>query len=547
MIRAVLCCDSSIPNVGDIRHIWAKDKLTEIQLQARGIVSKNICDVDLLDIDASLRKQIEFGLQMEAKRGGVYSWIEIAYQHVYWRFARYYQYKLRLEKLIKQNGVEQLVLSSIANSDLVFACRAASNGLNIHFEALTGGSNPDSSSLSFSASYDLPSSISVVDCIAGYFLAFAYRISGVRTFFQPYHNLGGKYEKAAVFTWRRTLCLTGKNLPIAKLGHSWSMYNIDTNIRHDHCVSLDPDAWGGFDAYDREALASALSYFCQRYKASYLNQISKLTRKFLRRSGAARILLNSDNTCTTRLLSKSAKAEGLQVDYMPHGLVWEDLTLNLGTDCGADRVLAWNEASVRAYQRRGMNAKAISHPSCNKDAVGKIFIGNIAALRVLVLPPEWIGLTYAGRPDCFERDVLDVLNTLRELGINSVSIKCHNSTAETIQKKMWMLNAIKPYAKMDFEILDSGLPTNGLYEKFDLVIVGPTTGILEVSRSSTPFICFRAMLHKAGTFDDYKLPCADTVEELQRLILSYDLQQTSEQCVALGQSLTGAECALGLI
>jgi len=525
--------------LGDFDAVWSLSTLTQLRLRSDGVETQCLLNFELPDLDANMRQRIEFGLHAQASRGGRYKWVELAYQHIQWRFIRYYQYRLRLEALLQETKATSLVLSTSDDSDLLHAATSVCDKLRVQLSLLKGASDPQSSLLPFLASYDLPNGISSLESLAGKMMAFEYRRRGTKVFYQPYNNLLREPAHSAVLTWRRSICFPGFRLPATELGKPTSAVDLNTPIRIDHGLDFDTDAWPGFDHCDRQALASAYSYFERRYSRQLLDRIHASSVSFLRRSGVGRLVLNSDNTGTTRLLARAAKDANVWVDYLPHGLIWEDLSLATGTAFGADRVLAWNDSAVATYASSGRRAAAISHPA-NGGKVQKKrpLTANRADLRVLIMPPEWVGPSFAGRPDCFERDIIDVLTALDRLSIRHASIKVHNSIAEVVGAKLALVKAIAPFAPISFDIIDSATPTRDLYDRFDLAIIGPTTGLLEASRSTTPFVAFRAMMQKAGLFADCSFPSADTVEELVREIEGYDVADADEACLDMSASLT---------
>lgn len=543
MVRTFICCSSSHKLNGSFNHIWSVGKLTELGLSARSVTSRNLFDIELPDIDAQLLNIIETGLLMESSIRASNAWAEISIQHVHWRFVRYYQYRLRLEKLIIRDHVTHLTLSSSQDCDLVQACQAASAKHDVELSVQSGSCDIYSSKLPFLASYDLPSGFGCLDSLASKILAMFYRINKTTAFYQPYNNLGDGYYRAAVLTWRRSLFLTSRNLPNTQLGSPRCIANMDVAIRNNPSVNFNPQAWPGFDGFDLAVLESAFSYFQERYDVSSIDILFKRLRKFFEQSRTRRIVLNSDNTCTTRLLSKAARTNGMQIDYLPHGVIFEDLALNTGFGCGVDRILAWNSASAVAFESRGRRTEVISHPSNQISPANKRSLPRkLSHLRVLIMPPEWVHLSFSSRPDCFERDILDVLSALHRLGVDSAKIKLHNSIPPVLQAKIKMLDAIRPYAAIGFCLIDSNLPAQKLYDQFDLIVMGPTTGLLEASRSTTPFIGFRALMNKAGVYSDTSFPSANNTDDLVNCIMSYDVAEVDTQCHRIGETLrTGSE------
>ncbi len=534
----LVCGPWAAGSVDGYDEVLGQGALQARRLAAEGMEAGSLFDIPLPDQDLEMRQRVEDGLAAQAAMDPALAWSALAYQHVQWRFLRYLQYRQRLQRLLSGSSVGRLTLSSGDDSDLVHAARVACTGKGAELEVLDGRADRPSSLLSFLASYDLPASVSMLESVTSRLLALCYRQEKVRLFYQPYNNIGDSFADAAVLTWRRSISFPAGALPVAALGHERSGVNLDTPVVDRPAVELPEQAWPGFDDEDRKVLASAYSYFHRRYPAGLLSRLHARSRSFLRSSRVKRLVLNSDNTCTTRLLAAAAREAGAHVDYLPHGLIWEELSLRTGSGNGADRVLAWNEGSASTYRSLGAQAAVISHPGNVAPVQRKRrFPADLSTMRVLLMPPEWVGLSFAGRPDCFERDMLDALEALHRLGISQVQVKCHHSIPEIVQAKLDMLESIRPFSPLAFTVIDSGIRADQLYGKFDLAIIGPTTGVLEASRSAMPFIAFRALLHKAGLFSGFAFPAAESVDELVQVVRGYDFDMVERECERMARSL----------
>ena len=79
--------------------------------------------------------------------------------------------------------------------------------------------------------------------------------------------------------------------------------------------------------------------------------------------------------------------------------------------------------------------------------------------------------------------------------------------------------------------------TTELFNDFDLVVVGSTTGIIELALSSTPFIVLRAFLEDTNLVNNFKLPSTDNEKGLIELIRNYDFINLDNECMKLYSSL----------
>ena len=539
MTKAILyCCDEKIIN-GDFNEVLSLGISVKLGLLSKGISSQNIFDVKLPDLDTKIREKIEDGLYSESISDNGTMLYNIAFQHIQWRFIKYYQYKLRIETLILKNKINHFTLSSSKGSDLEFACLAACINHKIPFVILKGNFSKQSSLLSHLATYDLPKKTTKIESIFRILWIFYYRYKGIKTFYETYNNFNIKYPHATSFSWRRSVCFPGFNLPKFNSFGINGFINLNTPIITNHNIKFNTKFWNGLDKNDLKVLESSLYYFLERYKISDIENLFKSTKSFFKNSKAERLILNSDNTCSSRLLCYAAKAGGLKVDYLPHGLIADWQPLRTGTKFGVDRILAWNKDSNYSFRNVGKSSDTISHPSnLIIPKAKKKLPSKLNNLRVLIMPPEWVGLSFLGRPDCFENDLLEIFKALDKLEIQSAHVKYHNAVPIALKAKEEMLTKIKQYSPIDFNIIESNKLTQNLYEKYDLVIMGPTTGILEVSRSSTPFILFRSSFYSYGIFSKIKFLLANNAEELVFQIKNYDNSILDQNCIKLSHSLS---------
>ena len=155
------------------------------------------------------------------------------------------------------------------------------------------------------------------------------------------------------------------------------------------------------------------------------------------------------------------------------------------------------------------------------------------------MPPDWFGLSFDTGMDCFEHDLLGMMNGLARLGVPHVFVKYHHSFPAVVRAKEQALERVQPFAPMRMTTIDSAESSPQLLGggEFDLAVIGPTTGIVEASRSSTAFVVYRGFLEKSGLLDGFRLPTADGPDELAQAIELYDVNVVDEECLRLHESL----------
>ena len=537
-------CGRTESDLGRFDYVVPLGTLNRAEFGASSVESA-LLDVQMSGLDRHILVRIDTALLAEAAANQALRWAPLALQHVQYRFVYYYQYKLRILRLLRERSVRHLVLTSALDTDLVFAAQAACAYLDIPLEVMEEAYDPPSSVLSFLASYDLPPIGALSNDVAVTMAAWMQRRRGMRVLYQPHPNLGGPTARgAAPFTWSRSVGvahgirhgvnrrLTGSPAP--------SFVSFDTHIDRSAAMTLDPDLWQGFDEWDLTALNSALLYFRARYPVEHLDLLYEKLQRFLTRSGAGRVVLNADITASGRLLAAAARSLGLQADFLPHGVVWEHLTPSTEGAFHPQRVLAWNPPSRERYGSHDINSITVSHPINQGPVVGtRPLPSDLSGMRVLVMPPEWVGLSFDGRPDCFESDLLEATRGLALLGVRSITVKYHHAHPTALDAKEGAIARLRPFAPLNLNTIAShhSVPQLLADGSFDFAVIGPTTGILEASRSGTPFIAFRAFMETAGLFDGFPLPQADSAEELENAIRTYNTDDAVGQCRLLHESL----------
>ena len=547
MSKAVIVCGQSALDLRGFDPVIAVDTLGKLANGEDG------CDLALLDIqlpnglDREVMVSVETALLAEADAHREFRWAPIALQHVLWRFVRYYQYRLRLQTLLADTGVTGLVITSANDTDLVFAAKAACAKFDTALQVQDGPSDPPSSVLSYLATYDLPeaSTLSRDGIVSA--IALLYKLRRKRVFYQPYWTLGEVIPaNAACLSWNRSLTtahwlrsvLTRKGSR-AKAA-SIPLVSFETHINHSAPMLLDDRLWPGFDEDDLVVLNSALFHFMSRYPSGFLDTLIEKTTSFFSRAGADRVVVNADNTCSARVTAFSARKAGAQVDFLPHGLPWEGMTFGTDTPFHPGRILAWSPPSRDRCTSIGMRAVTVSHPS-NRGPVHKkrALPRDLANMRVLYMAPDWSALSFDGRPDCFEHDLLEVADGLARLGVGRMFLKCHHSLPPVVQAKDQAIERTRPYLPLNVTTVKSAVSSSRLLEdgEFDLAVIGPSTGIFEASRSSTPFIAYRAYPEKAAVFRGFRLPFVNSPEQLMQYLLDYDVAAVDEECYRLNESL----------
>jgi hypothetical protein len=534
--KAILICDNDINSVKNYEIVFSLGKLIELELKSINIDSINIYDIKIPFQNNNIQSDIEKFLELEYKISGKTKWINLTIQHVLWRYIYYYQFKERFNNLIKTYNIRDFTLSSSSNNYLLQGLEAACFKNKINFNVMEGKSVFTSSILPLLATFDIPFNQNFFEACASKIFALLYRFKNTKIFYENnnYLNLNG-----SKFSWRRSVSSLGIYLPKFIENHKKSVIDLDHSQKEKTIFRLEKSLWEDYDNFDLKIISSALDDFFAKYDPKYLDHLFKSLLSFFKISNAKKIILQSDNTCSARFLSFTAKNAGLETLFLPHGLMQNHQYLETSSEFGIDQILTWNQSQADYLLSKGKNAINFHCPiKLNLPKVKKNYDKkNLSKLRILVLLPEWTGLNLKSRPDCFENDFFTIHNSLINLGIDQVYLKYHNAIDSSIKKKEETIKRLSLLSKINLKVIDTGKKTTELFNDFDLVVVGSTTGIIELALSSTPFIVLRAFLEDTNLVNNFKLPSTDNEKGLIELIRNYDFINLDNECMKLYSSL----------
>lgn len=541
-LRALLICGGD-PEMAGFGAVCAIHAVLRERLASSRPDIFALSDIPLdCAFDADALSRIDAALHHESHHNTMMRWAPLAIQQVVWRFHRYWQYKERIGIWLKGTGATFLKVSSGSDVDLVFAARAVCRSMGIALEIGDGLTDPPTSLASFLVPHDLPEPGELSWDIVIKALAAWRRWRGEFIQYQPTGHFNGYGFAAHPWTWRTTVSLAAQVRSYFGrkfFGGVASRMPSRPSIREDVSFHLNPASWPGFDDCDLTVINSLWHEFAERYPVAHIDKLYAKLVVFLEKSKVRRIIVQQDTLTSARLLARAARACGVWCDYLPHGLIWERFSPSTETEFSPQRILAWNESSREAFDSRGLRAAVVSHPSNLAETCdlrrGNLRPLNIASLRILVLLPEWIWTSPAGRPDCHEADFVEICRGLRKVGIDRVVCKSHWVVDGLDDVRQGRLTEAADFAAVGVQFLDSRTKSSALFPEFDLVILPNTTGIIECLRSGIPLVVFRGRLKESATVAGFGLPVAETAEELAQLVSDYpfdNYEESRNNCIA---------------
>lgn len=497
--------------------------------------------------DESLYFQIETCLQQEAEADFKRRWWPLAYRRLMARLSRYRWYKWCLREIVKEHRALILRLTSGEDKDLVMAARAIGGEMGISIEVLTGKADPPLNIDHMIRQTGLALRIDPTWLTSLQQYIWKLYSSRETVTYQPYWNLKLDRTKncSPIFINRivsimETIIIKINQLKIIKKRNSPIYYDLWAQdvIPENLCAK----EWTKYFSSDENKLiAQILGTFIKEYPSSDIDRAGKALKEYLRKKSVRSVILMHDKLDSCRLLAWAAHEVGAIVNYLPHGIIFEDAAgQKSNSSFSPDRILSWNATSAETAKKYGWCAEAVAHPHFDRPIRPfKILKKNWEKTKVLVMLADWVYLTGAGREDCtwvWCREILDALN---KVGIDdeNIYIKMHQFNEDAtlhyknIMEELSSILNFKPrWVPQDSRISD-------ILPSFDLVICGITTGIYECAMYGIPHIVYGMSAKRVGVLRRINVPQASNTQELLMCIENYDNDQSAHDSEDLWVSL----------
>lgn len=480
-------------------------------------------------LDCWLHERLEDGLQKQAQADPRMRWLPLALQQTKWPLARYIWLKECARRIFQTFPVSRCVVSSADDSDIATAVAAVAAESRVRVDVRSGPFDGSSSSLYREALFGVPTQLDPRWLFQLQWRLIAAWRRGIDVLMESYPNLRGWLREPGVYLFNLDRALSIVRLARNRLlGLARKRVVIRDGRRAGMQPTLvDPACWKAFSEDERQVINGAVAMFLDHYGPEFLDEVASRFRYMFSVLGISRLVLAVDQLDADRLLTRAAKLEGIGVDYLPHGLLIEaDSGRHRDSPFCPDRVLAWNAGSRNVFERLGWDAIHVRHPVNQRPiAPLKPLEGDSASWKVLVLLPEWVIVSLGGREDCAMRDFLEVYDGLTGMGVSPLHIhaKYHGTSGvrEAEDAKAIHLDRMRRLLEMRFHVLDSSVRVRDVMSEYHLIVVGPTTGILEAVLRGIPVVLFGDGFGRVGALEGCALPRARTAGELRAAVQSY--------------------------
>ncbi len=549
--KLLLLCGETSLDLADFCEIVTFSPIRKISLAGRKTGIHTLSDFAPDEdtgraLDLALYRNIDICLHAEALENTSLRWAPISYLQIQIRLARYCWLKQTLAKLVTTLVPESVVLSSARDDDMVHALRALTLGTGIRFEICNGELDQSTTMHHRIRPYGLPATVDPNWVTELRWRAWRAMFGKREYLVQPYWNLDIHDDTLFLLKGFSAINFLGRALAkfceIFKIRNQEAYFHRPVELTYDSPKIIQSPSWRERFADDEVLVINHLLIaFAADFPATRLDAIERALLAIFDAVGVHRVVLIHDQLDACRMIAHAAHRRKIFVDYLPHGLMCEDFSgEHRNSPFSPDRVLAWNSTSADAFRQLGWKSSAVSHPQFQKEPLPFRRLGkNWENTRVLVLSPEWSGVTQSEQEDCAVTDMIATYNGLGELGIRpeNIYLKLHASTPIAQRLKRQGLLNLRAHAKMKFTLLDTSARTMELITQYDLVVLGLTTGIFEAVMLGVPMVIFGLSPRRVGGLAGFKLPYAATAQALTSTLQEYDNDHVAATYAQIAASL----------
>ncbi len=536
-LNAVLLLCGEYPGALDtFQTIVCLSPNRQLSLAKRNIASRRLSDFAPGEkagtaFDTTLYRDLDSCLHAEAGENRGARWAPTAFLLIVYRLSRYLWVKRCLKKLVQQARPDAIHLSSGADRDIVHACRAVAAESGIGLEVGTGSLDATSAHVYLVRTYGLPRDLDprLLRALRWRIKAF---LSGKRDFLmQSYWNVDLKDSRIFWFSFIKALNISGRLVEKAceLIGLRSSTAFLDRPIEFDSAplsFALSAAWRDRFTADEIQLVDCLLRAFDEDFPAGFLDCVEEALIEMLRSLGVKRIVSIHDRLDACRLLTHAAHRLGIAVDYLVHGLTFEDFSgERIASPFLPDRILAWNEPSAAAFRQQGWQAVAVTHPQfLVEPRPFTLLSAPWRNMRVLILVSDWVAASQASREDCAIVELTEICEALVRVGVQSrnMHVKIHPGTESSVAAKSAEIEGLRQVAGLEFTIVDSARRTTELIPEFDLVIFGITTALFEAVKLGIPAVLFGMSAARVGGLQPFDFPAAGNATDLVRVLEQFD-------------------------
>ena len=307
-----------------------------------------------------------------------------------------------------------------------------------------------------------------------------------------------------------------KNIGITKSNKysSHILKKIDFSIKPTSKYVLNKDIWKNYRTDQIDLIEYIINVFFDNFTIKYLDTIKIKFKNLLKWSNTKCVILDETIDAYRRLVSSSCFESNIEVEYIPHGIISEDLQFSYTsdkqyTDKYIPKTLAWNSNSASYLNNMSLNAEAINFP-VNID---KPLNANKKDILVLLSYGDRVNLNQ------FEEDILSLLALLNKKKYHIDWKIHHNFFNESNKARRIQKESIEELLNTKLNFIPHDTRVSSIMKNYDLIIFTTyTTGIYEAALLNVPFLIYSNENEDCHGVNISSLPIAYNDDDFKNLL-----------------------------
>ena len=289
---------------------------------------------------------------------------------------------------------------------------------------------------------------------------------------------------------------------------------IDFSIKPTSKYTLNKDIWKNYRNDQIDLIEYIINVFFDNFTIKYLDTIKIKFKNLLKWSNTKCVILDETIDAYRRLVSSSCFESNIEVEYIPHGIISEDLQFSYTsdkqyTDKYIPKTLAWNSNSASYLNNMSLNAEAINFP-VNID---KPLNANKKDILVLLSYGDRVNLNQ------FEEDILSLLALLNKKKYHIDWKIHHNFFNESNKARRIQKESIEELLNTKLNFISHDTRVSSIMKNYDLIIFTTyTTGIYEAALLNVPFLIYSNENEDCHGVNISSLPIAYNDDDFKNLL-----------------------------
>ena len=326
--------------------------------------------------------------------------------------------------------------------------------------------------------------------------------------------------------------------------YSINLAKLDFSKKIEYKYELDRNIWRDYRDDELKLIEHLINIFFELFTPNYLLSLKNKIRKLLRWSNTKCIILDETIDAYRRLISTACNDEKLEVEYLPHGIISENLQFPFTSDKDyvkryIPKTLAWNIYSSNYLEKMNLSSIPITFPI------------NISPHQAIKDKDILVMLSYGDRVNLnqFEEDIVDILELLQNKEYK-IDWKIHQNIFEDNNNIMNMQKTnIEKTLNVNLNFINHNVKSSSIMKNYKFIIFTTyTTGIYEAALLNIPFVIYSNENEECHGLKISSIPIARTKNDFKTMLEQNDtayldqIKKSLVENISLNKYLTN-KCA----